>query len=52
MLFKATLAAMLSMVCSCSSVHVVDTTKYQATTFYGRSDDGLPVQYFSFYLVK
>lgn len=51
MFFKATLAAMLSMVLSCSSAQVVDTAKYHATTYYGRSTDGLPVQYFSFYMV-
>lgn len=51
MLFKTTLATMLSMVLSCSSVQVVDTTKYHVTTYYGRSADGLPVQYFSFYMV-
>jgi hypothetical protein len=51
MLFKTTLVAMLSMVLSCSSVQIVDTTKYHATTYYGRSTDGLPVQYISFYMV-
>ena len=49
MLFRLLILAASFVAFSCIS-ELQDTTEYQVETHYGRSGNGLPIQFISFYL--
>ena len=49
MLFRLLILVTFLVAISCS-FKIQETTEYQVETYYGRSGDGLPIQYFSFSL--